>query len=89
MAKRQLAKAPSGKEKRQTKARRTTWIVSIGLAVVIGGLIALLIYQNQKPPEALAGKPAPDFTLKLLNGQSVTLSSLKGKPVVLNFWAST
>ncbi len=34
------------------------------------------------------GKPAPDFTAKDLNGKEVTLSSLKGKVVVLNFWAS-
>jgi cytochrome oxidase Cu insertion factor (SCO1/SenC/PrrC family) len=37
---------------------------------------------------ARIGNPAPDFTLELFNGQSVTLSSLKGKPVVVNFWHS-
>ncbi len=31
---------------------------------------------------------APDFTLTTLAGDSVTLSSLKGRPVFLNFWAS-
>ena len=34
------------------------------------------------------GERAPDFTLKDLNGKDVTLSSFKGKPVFLNFWAS-
>ena len=34
------------------------------------------------------GKLAPDFTLKGLDGQEVTLSSLRGKAVLLNFWAS-
>jgi peroxiredoxin len=35
------------------------------------------------------GYTAPDFTLKDLNGQSVTLSSLRGKNVVfLDFWAT-
>jgi DsbE subfamily thiol:disulfide oxidoreductase len=29
-----------------------------------------------------------DFTLPLLNGETITLSSLKGKVVVLNFWAT-
>jgi hypothetical protein len=37
---------------------------------------------------ARIGSPAPDFTLRLLDGKSVTLSSLKGKPVVVNFWHS-
>jgi peroxiredoxin len=37
---------------------------------------------------ARVGSPAPDFTLTLFNGKSVTLSNLKGKPVVVNFWHS-
>ena len=34
------------------------------------------------------GKPAPDFTLKSLDGTDVSLSSLKGKIVILDFWAT-
>ena len=34
------------------------------------------------------GKLAPDFQLESLDGQSVSLSSLQGKPLVLNFWAT-
>lgn len=34
------------------------------------------------------GYLAPDFTLQDLNGQSVSLSSFRGKPVLLNFWAT-
>jgi len=37
----------------------------------------------------LIGKPAPDFTLaKLSEGGNLRLSDFKGKPVILNFWAS-
>lgn len=32
--------------------------------------------------------PAPDFTLDTLAGEAVTLSELKGKKVILNFWAT-
>lgn len=32
---------------------------------------------------------APDFTMTTANGEEVTLESLEGKPLVLNFWAST
>jgi thioredoxin-dependent peroxiredoxin len=32
------------------------------------------------------GKPAPDFELKSDDGETVTLSSLRGKPVVLYFY---
>ncbi|PID21862.1 thiol-disulfide oxidoreductase [Sporosarcina sp. P3] len=31
---------------------------------------------------------APDFTLDTLAGETVTLSELKGKKVILNFWAT-
>lgn len=31
---------------------------------------------------------APDFTLLQLNGESFTLSSLKGKVIILDFWAT-
>lgn len=34
------------------------------------------------------GEVAPDFTVELSDGSSVTLSELKGKVVLLNFWAT-
>ncbi len=34
------------------------------------------------------GAQAPDFTLKDLNGQEVTLSNFRGQPVLINFWAT-
>jgi peroxiredoxin len=36
----------------------------------------------------LINKPAPDFTLTDLKGNQVSLSSLKGKLVVIDFWAT-
>jgi thiol-disulfide isomerase/thioredoxin/outer membrane lipoprotein-sorting protein len=39
-------------------------------------------------PESLTGKPAPDFTLRDLDGREVQLSALRGKPVLLDFWAT-
>ena len=35
-----------------------------------------------------SGQPASDFELILFDGQSLRLSDLRGKVVVLNFWAS-
>jgi len=34
------------------------------------------------------GEPAPNFQLRDLNGQPVALSDLRGKVVLLNFWAT-
>lgn len=38
-----------------------------------------------EPQEAI---PAPDFTLKSLNGEEVSLSQQRGKYVLVNFWAT-
>lgn len=36
----------------------------------------------------VAGKPAPDLKLKDLDGKEVSLADLKGKVVLVNFWAT-
>ena len=41
---------------------------------------------STQAPEA--GKLAPDFQLSNLKGQSVALSDFRGRPVLINFWAS-
>jgi peroxiredoxin len=38
--------------------------------------------------EAAVGRMAPDFTLTTVSGETVQLAALRGKPVVLNFWAT-
>lgn len=38
------------------------------------------------PPKV--GQVAPDFTLKDVNGKTYTLSQLRGKVVLVNFWAT-
>jgi len=94
MGKRKLARAPSTKEKRETKSKWTMWAILGVLVVVVGALIAVVVLQGggratpAKAAVARTGQAAPDFTLRLFNGQSVTLASLKGKPVLVNFWSS-
>lgn len=74
----------------------------IGLAitsVVSGALVLLLLARlisagnaaGSTPLSPLVGKNAPDFTVTTWNGtsaQQVRLADLKGKPVVVSFWAS-
>lgn len=45
-------------------------------------LSAGMVFAPQK------GFLAPDFTLETTTGETLTLSELRGKPVILNFWAS-
>src|SRR5262249_40151296 len=41
------------------------------------------------PDYAGADRRAPDFTLKGMKGETVSLSSYRGKVVILNFWTKT
>jgi cytochrome c biogenesis protein CcmG/thiol:disulfide interchange protein DsbE len=88
MAKRRLSGKTSAAKKRDTKSRWVLWAVVAGAVIVLGGAVAY--YALQGPGAAArTGQPAPDFTLNLLDGTSLTLSSLKGRPVLLNFWGAT
>ena len=44
--------------------------------------------QEQAAPASWVNKAAPDFTLPDVNGQPVSLSSFRGKYVLVDFWAS-
>lgn len=39
-------------------------------------------------PSPVAQRAAPDFVGQTLDGRTLTLSQLRGRPVVMNFWAS-
>jgi thiol-disulfide isomerase/thioredoxin len=79
---------------------RPFWIVLIGLVVIWGG-IWIVFSQNTRvenvagsnaaaalDPAPVAGHPAPDFELKTLEGETLRLADFKGKPVLVNFWAT-
>ncbi len=67
--------------------------ISWGRLVIWGGLFLLLVIlgvallrtqQGQPRP----GQKAPAFSLTTFEGQQINLKELKGKVVLLNFWAS-
>jgi len=60
----------------------------ITLIVLTSGLIISGCSSGAEPPEARVGSQAPDFQLNNLDGQSISLSDLRGKPVFINFWAT-
>ncbi len=58
----------------------------IGLLIFLG-IIGFALVRSLRGPMRV-GSPVPDFTLSTFDGQQIQLSSLKGKVVVVNFWAS-
>jgi peroxiredoxin len=65
--------------------------------IIIAGLMAIGIYRygddsDDDPPVSRAGSlidtQAPDVSLTLLDGSTLRLADLRGRVVVLNFWAT-
>lgn len=70
--------------------RRTGTLVIFGgiVLAVIGLLVVLAIAVRTRGAPPLASGAAPDFTITTFDGQTLRPADLKGKAVVINFWAS-
>jgi thiol-disulfide isomerase/thioredoxin len=66
------------------KGSRLLYLIKPILTTVISTILLSAAIQMA----SAATKPAPDFTLKTLEGEELNLGNLKGKVVLLNFWAS-
>ncbi|MDR2064898.1 MAG: TlpA family protein disulfide reductase [Prevotellaceae bacterium] len=57
----------------------------------IYALVAALFFllcAKQNHAQSNVGSIAPDFTIKALDGREITLSKIKGKYVLIDFWGS-
>jgi peroxiredoxin len=62
---------------------------AILISLLLVGVIACLsCSRKEESKPALAGNPAPDFTLPDLAGRQTRLADLRGKVVLVNFWAT-
>ena len=71
-------------------------LILSGLAILVG--VALILLPNASSPGATktakagqlpkVGEIPLDFELKTLTGETIKLSSLRGSPVLINFWAT-
>jgi cytochrome c biogenesis protein CcmG, thiol:disulfide interchange protein DsbE len=70
---------------------RVLYLVPLVLFLVLAGYFALALrpgYDPQMLPSAMIDKEAPQFDLAGLNGKGLALDALKGRPVLINFFAS-
>jgi cytochrome c biogenesis protein CcmG/thiol:disulfide interchange protein DsbE len=64
------------------------WLIPLAALPVVGLLAYGFRTDPRAVPSPLVGRPAPAFELTTFDGKAVRLESLRGKVVVLNFWAS-
>ncbi|HEX8254787.1 MAG TPA: redoxin family protein [Thermoanaerobaculia bacterium] len=69
---------------------RTVLLVGVIISAVLLGILFLGLGKNPNEIRSpLIGKAAPAFALREVGtGRTIDLAALKGKPVVLNFWAT-
>lgn len=63
-------------------------LVTGAILVTVVGLMVYASTRTTPQHGASASIQAPDFALQDLNGKTLRLSDLRGKAVVLNFWAT-
>ena len=90
---------PSSVEPQQSNSRLGQQVklfgmgISVGAVLAWGAVFALLLVlflglrRSQEGPVSIADK-VPDFTLTTFDGEEISLEDLKGKVIVVNFWAS-
>lgn len=72
----------------------TLGIAAVVIAAVIGLMVLALNLANAKGKRPTVGSVAPEFSISLYKGyqgglpETVSLSDLRGKVVVINFWGS-
>ncbi len=68
--------------------RRFGWVIPVAALPVLLLLGYGFRTDPHHVPSPLIGKPAAAFTLKTFGGDQVSLEALRGRVVVVNFWAS-
>jgi len=73
---------------------RNAIVLIVVIVVVFFMLVAGRRFRNQATPKTtlttnnIKNAMTPDFTLKTIDGKEMKLSDLRGKAVLLNFWAT-
>jgi thiol-disulfide isomerase/thioredoxin len=60
---------------------KKTWLIVAIVIIVVGAIVGIALSRSSGGPS--------DVTLHIITWDETTLSTLKGTPVVLNFWART
>lgn len=81
------------------KSNKSLWVMLALIAAIIAVILLLPSCGNRNAKKGAetdtesttlvrAGETAPDFTVELFDGSQLSLKELRGKVVLLNFWAT-
>lgn len=79
------------------KSNTSLWIMLALIAIIIAVMLLLpscgnntrkAVSEEEAATLVQVGDKAPDFTVEMFDGSRVALSDLRGKVVLLNFWAT-
>lgn len=85
-----IDRSPGARPSRRRPTRRIAVLLAIAALVTVGVLaIGALVRQPALSDGVAVGQPVPNVTGTTLDGQSFDLASLRGRPVIVNFWKPT
>lgn len=78
------------------KSNKSLWVMLALIVLIIAAILLLPSGEAAQQAETQTetttlvriGDTAPDFTVEMVDGSSVSLADLRGKVVLLNFWAT-
>lgn len=71
------------------RGRRATWLAALAVTLPVVALLAYGFTRNPRVlPSPLIGRPMPSFRLQGFDGGVVDSNVLRGRILVVNFWAS-
>ena len=73
---------PTKRIKRRTNMKTKDILITLFAVLILGSIVYLWMAPS-------GAQQAPDVTLRLIDGNKLNLSSLKGKPVLITFWATS
>lgn len=79
---------PSAPPLPRRRASAAKILILLGVLLLAAALILLTLPEHGKVVPPVVGKPMPDLNLTGLDGRPVNLSDYKGKPVLINAWAT-
>jgi cytochrome c biogenesis protein CcmG/thiol:disulfide interchange protein DsbE len=71
----------------EKKKNKWVWTVVWVVFIAFLGIVAVQLVKSQQG-SVMVGQQAPDFTLTTFEGEEISTADLRGKVVLVNFWAS-